>query len=211
MPLQDNPEGGSTLTNGGDGEHSNSHSDVSDAEDVVGSQVSVASISSSSSSVGEEGEEEEELQNLLDESYMNLFAEDPEDEHVEHAEIAEPVPTLDASEEIATGMASGSGDCAMPDAGLEHQPETEIEAHMEGVPPLVAPAGSVGSRHPAPYIVRTPADATLHLPQGRITYYNSGFFTCQCKAPGHGKCVVTRTCKGSTSLLKTAQGRPLGF
>ena len=55
---------------------------------------------------------------------------------------------------------------------------------------------------------RVPAEITVDLAHGRITFYRQGFFTATCYAAGHQRCVLTRT---ALAGRRRSQGRPLGL
>ena len=48
----------------------------------------------------------------------------------------------------------------------------------------------------------------MHLPNGKVTWYRQGLFTCLCQNPNHQKCILSRS---SRPGRKPAQGRPLGL
>ena len=97
---------------------------------------------------------------------------------------------------------------AAPVAGLLEE-AVAAPAALEGAveaPALAAePAVDDGGR-----MLRQRAELAVDVPNGRITYYNKGFFTATCAVHSTGttKCVMSRSAEPGR---KAAQGRPLGL
>lgn len=103
-------------------------------------------------------------------------------------------------------------------------PEDDDEPPPE--PPQVESAGGVVSSDdpvapppppPRPVEFRVPghAKATVWFPHGKISYYPSkNILEAVCRAPGHGKCVLTRTVRARANTASDPVpkgGRPVGF
>lgn len=95
-------------------------------------------------------------------------------------------------------------------ARLAHEPApavAEPPAAAAGAPEVPPPPPPLPGR-------RKHATVTLHMPGGSVSFYESkGAFEAVCENIAHGRCVVTRTCKGrgvaSTGFPRG--GRPVGF
>ena len=98
----------------------------------------------------------------------------------------------EAAEVYVPGMPAGSG--AAPAAML---PPPPVALQPPGVAALPQYSGA-----------REPAELVLQCPEGKITYYKQGYFTCVCSNVNHSRCVLTRTAQPGN---KPGQGRPLGF
>ena len=80
-------------------------------------------------------------------------------------------------------------------------PAAAAQPRVEGLAPEPAPSSASG--------LRMRAELTCDFGSGYITFYVSGnFFTATCKAPGHGKCVLSRT---AAPGRRPGQGRRLGL
>ena len=75
------------------------------------------------------------------------------------------------------------------------------EREQQPATPPVSEAGVSARKHER-------AECSAEVPGGRITYYRQGFFSAQCTAGHHGRCVLTRSAQPGR---KRAQGRPLGL
>ena len=82
------------------------------------------------------------------------------------------------------------------------EPEGPVAEPADVAPPPPPPAAG---KAPAG---RVRSDLFLHVPGGKLTFYAKGFFTASCEAPGHSKCILSRS---SEAGRKRAQGRPLGL
>ena len=92
-------------------------------------------------------------------------------------------------------------------ACLQVAPQLQCSRYLrlqQGVPAEASPARAP----PGQLAAREPADLVWSMPEGRITYYRHGYFTCLCQLPNHHKCVMTRSAKAGS---RPAQGRPLAF
>lgn len=110
--------------------------------------------------------------------------------------------------ENPVGRAMGSaGGAAAPDGSQPPpppppQPDAAIDAFEPEVP---------GAR---PGGARKGAEVTMYVPGGSISFYSSKMaFEAVCDNPAHGRCVVTRTCRGKKKAgdAFARGGRPLGF
>lgn len=105
-----------------------------------------------------------------------------------------------------------------PEQGIEGRPIVANVAPLADIPP-VPPVGRRNSQLSAPEdgsvrVMRSAAEITYIVPGGSISYYTSkGAFQAVCDAPGHGRCVLTRTAKAKKIGLagEDLGGRPVGF
>lgn len=110
-------------------------------------------------------------------------------------EDPEPQPDTDG------GDANASGAAAACSGAPEDPPAAPAPAEDAGDAPQVPP--------------RKGASVTYFVPGGSISYYRSkSCFEAVCCAREHGRCVLTRTCRGrpsSGSGSNVVGGRPVGF
>ena len=75
----------------------------------------------------------------------------------------------------------------------------------EAAIPMPEPGPAAAEERPP----REKADLVVDLPGGKITYYpKKDIMVATCSHPGHGSCVLTRSCLAGR---RRAQGRPAGF
>lgn len=170
---------------------------------------------------GEEvdGEEEAgcsvELSHLLDmcrvamvEQLNQHLPEDVYEEDAEPEEQEEPL-AAEAEPDLAPTMPPPQ---AGPSAEVPLPPSPSGVASTEPPPPPSEPPASIAaSRQAGP---RSKAAATVHIHEGRISYYPSKkSFEAVCGNADHGKCVLTRRNTASAAGSRSAPrgGRPLGF
>eukprot|EP00959_Pyramimonas_sp_CCMP1952_P456123 9472659-Pyramimonas_sp.AAC.1 len=99
----------------------------------------------------------------------------------------------------------GSDDSGHGEGGDDDQHDEDSDAPPPPPPP--PPGGGGGGTAP---------DGRIHMicdDGSQIRYYpaEKPFFEFVCHAPGHGKCVLTRTAKQAARGGRRGQGRPLGL
>ena len=157
-------------------------------------------------------EESEDLTEGVEEMLAVLEEQVLQQQRLQPADEGDAVPDEDMHSE-------GADDDSQPG---EEQPtileeaaaDTAAEPAPTGPPPPVEanrpPSVAGERRQPDAYQMlgmRLPAEVTLEVPGGRVTYYRLGQFTATCTS-GHGRCVMTRS---ALPGRRVCQGRPLGF
>lgn len=159
----------------------------------------------------------EDASTSSEESDLAALEEEPTDE-VENGELADLLAMAEGVDfangllEDAEGAAEAQqlGNATSPPQGGAEARGAEAAEAPPTAPP--APPAAVPPIHAAR--PRRGATVTLHMPGGSVSHYASkSAFEAVCDRPGHGRCVLTRTCKarGLTAEGWPKGGRPVGF
>ena len=191
--LADGSDGEGGAEEGGDGEPPAAAVD----EDVLGANLDALidiDIDAEDSNDDEAGPDEEEVALVHDISLAGRGAEESES-----LSDSEGPPSSSADSDYAAGYISLSSEEDAPSQGAPIG-----EGNNDDGPD--GPGGFVATRLPQDTVTIVDLDG---VEVGQFKHTRSNDLYAICCAPGHGRCVKTRTCRSSDKRL--AQGRPIGF